>query len=503
MERVIRYLQSVDRYQGALTTYEACQEIATILREFNRDGEIHVRTYEAGSGKKYLGFDAPTPWTLLDGKLRASTASGKLVLSLQHEVQPLLVATNSCGFSGVAKLLEYCPDADIQNCIVLFRGDRSTFARIYEDVERRGAYGIVTDAFCKTIQDVEARGRIELPNDSTMFVCSITREEVSTLLDAMVEEPAEAKVQIEVENAGDISVLEYRNTGAHKSPAASEVWITAHICHPRPGANDNASGVAVAVELAHLLHQIELCGGETPSVRIIFAPEYVGLAAYLADCRERAGFVINIDTVGGDPDITGAPIELELPPPYLSSEYDEQLVATMIKLGPNFDGAREPVVIPFVGYSDHALFAASCINIPAVQFGQSSDPFNHTDLDLIKNISFPQLEWICSTILRFLTFNTAKPHEEEADEVSAMSVPFNIRSFLNCCSIEERMLISSDLQKNKKIYMFLQKIWLGMQRGINKKFFDEKDFEGIHELDSSEIERYVEIVRNVRNSLKV
>ena len=53
----------------------------------------------------------------------------------------------------------------------------------------------------------------------------------------------------------DLQVLE-----AHVgTPGAQKpILLLAHLCHPRPGANDNASGAAMLAELVRVIHTVPL-----------------------------------------------------------------------------------------------------------------------------------------------------------------------------------------------------------------------------------------------------
>jgi aminopeptidase-like protein len=63
-------------------------------------------------------------------------------------------------------------------------------------------------------------------------------------------------------------------------PAAGEMFIMAHICHPNQ-ANDDAAGVVTALEVARRLAANPLPAGSM-SVRFWFGPETIGTIAYLA-----------------------------------------------------------------------------------------------------------------------------------------------------------------------------------------------------------------------------
>lgn len=69
-----------------------------------------------------------------------------------------------------------------------------------------------------------------------------------------------------------------------KDKSAGEVIICTHICHPNQ-ANDDAAGVATAIELARRLAANPLPAGSM-SVRFLFCPETIGTIAYLSRHEE-------------------------------------------------------------------------------------------------------------------------------------------------------------------------------------------------------------------------
>lgn len=68
-------------------------------------------------------------------------------------------------------------------------------------------------------------------------------------------------------------------------PAAGEIFVMAHICHPNQ-ANDDAAGVVTAIEVARRLAANPLPAGAM-SVRFWFGPETIGTIAWLANHEER------------------------------------------------------------------------------------------------------------------------------------------------------------------------------------------------------------------------
>jgi hypothetical protein len=97
---------------------------------------------------------------------------------------------------------------------------------------------------------------------------------------------------------------------AGTDPNAGEIVFSCHLCHEKPGANDNASGCAVILEdariLVSLIHQGKL-PRPTRTIRFIWPPEIAGSACYLArhaDEIRSMRAAIHMDMVGGNPQIT-------------------------------------------------------------------------------------------------------------------------------------------------------------------------------------------------------
>jgi len=85
------------------------------------------------------------------------------------------------------------------------------------------------------------------------------------------------------------------------NPAAGEMFIMAHVCHPNQ-ANDDAAGVVTALEVARRLAVDPLPVGSM-SVRFLFGPETIGTIAYLAhheDLIPRFRGGIFIEMTGND-----------------------------------------------------------------------------------------------------------------------------------------------------------------------------------------------------------
>lgn len=172
-------------------------------------------------------------------------------------------------------------------------------------------------------------------------------------------------------------------------PSAREILILAHLCHPRPGANDNASGAAAALEAALALEALRASRswrGAARAVRFLWMPEWNGTLAWLAADPERVARLdaaLNLDMVGEDQAQCGSTLQLEHPPHWCAS-FAEPLVAALRDewLGA-VEPARRPRIaeVPYAGGSDHAVLVDPPAGVPCPMLIQWPDRYYHSSLD--------------------------------------------------------------------------------------------------------------------------
>ncbi|WP_156940349.1 DUF4910 domain-containing protein [Mesorhizobium sp. LSHC414A00] len=385
-----------DRYQASLGLQSAAVFVAEAASAAGLQ-DVSIEHFPADARQQWWGFRAPRSWTPTSASLSIETVKG-VVLKIDHARQPCSIATYSAATpSGglTARLLQLRAakdlGGDLARAVVLV--DKAMFSTgLLAELAARNAAGVLTDAANST-QDptgVHSAGRIELDLASPLFAFSLPPPDYRLACDAA---PAEIKVVVDVDRSAGMPVV----TGILPGTTDDrEVWLVAHLCHPRPGANDNASGVAallgvIAAESA-LRRDIPIRGDVAP-VRFVWGPEFLGAVALLHQRVQRLGPVaipsatINCDMVGGNQG-TGGPFILERPPdsiPSLLAPLAEHCLAQAFALTaahPGLWGAKA-----FQGFSDHALFADPNIACPAVQFCHRNDPYNHTGADSLDKIS--------------------------------------------------------------------------------------------------------------------
>jgi hypothetical protein len=389
--RVLTRLTGFDRYQGSAGIAAAAQFVA---EEARRTGlaDVEVLLLPADGRTAWWTFTAPSAWTPLAAELAVeSSPDGAPEPVTGYPRQPYALAANSASTRGKTRILPLVSAADPHwpaDALVLVESAKQLgpdlFARTR--TERAAGLAVVTHP-----DQREQVGRIELPAHSDLFAFSLTPEQQQTLLRA-ARSGRRAMVTVTTDTSPAYMPVVTARTA---SGGPDECLLTAHLCHPAPGANDNASGVAGALAVAGVLAGRPL----RRAVRFVWGPEFVGLAAYLNTVVGGGGaprplLGVNLDMIGEDQRTCGGPLILERSPEYLPhfiNPLSEAAVGALPQAGRSYSGAVGCDVwawraTPFVGASDHALLADRSIGCPAVQLGHWPDRFNHSSADTLDKV---------------------------------------------------------------------------------------------------------------------
>ena len=189
-----------------------------------------------------------------------------------------------------------------------------------------------------------------------------------------------------------------------------EIVFSCHLDHPRPGANDNASGAAAILEIARTLSRLireERIEPPARTIRFIWPPEIEGTLAFLtarSDGARNIKAAIHMDMVGGGPEtkaifhVTRGPASLPSFFYDVAGSFAERVnreSSEFARTGQagypmvSAEGGREALqaqVVPFTLGSDHQVYSDSSFGIPAIQLNDWPDRFIHTNFDLPSNI---------------------------------------------------------------------------------------------------------------------
>lgn len=189
--------------------------------------------------------------------------------------------------------------------------------------------------------------------------------------------------------AGSIEVVDAFIPGS--DPAAGEILLVSHLCHPRPGAHDNGSGAAALIEAAATLVRLIQNGQlKQPQrgIRCLWPPEMTGTFAWLAE--QEAGLRsgrwlagLNLDMVGADQCQTGSTWEL-VSLPLAGASFADHLLSWLRE--PFLNGQRHRET-PFSAGSDHYILSDPTVGIPCPMLIQWPDTFYHTSADTPDKVS--------------------------------------------------------------------------------------------------------------------
>ncbi len=375
-------LTAWDRFQASHDIVEAAHFVGEVL---DGRGLSDVSVHHIACPARWWTFDGPQSWTPVSALLR--TGGQNIV---RYPDDALCLATNSAASQRRFVALHPGCRGDVRDKVVVL--EQSDFPGGITAVERSGAVGILMGT--SAADQPEARARLELPNGTGLFGFSLTSAEL-----ALVRRFNAVEVEIETATGAPMPLVEARLPGFDD---AAEILVQAHLCHPRPGANDNCSGVAAALGLAAALRSLP--GQPRRGVRFLFAPEFVGTAAFLHDFvqtgrRQRPIAAVNLDMVGEDQSRCGGPLTVELPPDHMASPLgaiSEHMLMALPHVGRTYSGSLparnwNAIATPFAGASDHAIFADRSVAIPAIMIGHWPDRFNHTSFDTIDKVDAEEL----------------------------------------------------------------------------------------------------------------
>ena len=232
--------------------------------------------------------------------------------------------------------------------------------------------------------------------------------------------------------------------------ASEEIVFSCHLCHQKPGANDNASGAAAILEVARSLTTLIRRGEiERPrrTIRFIWPPEINGTLAYFAEHPEivrRMKAAVHCDMVGGNYSITKSVLHVTHTPASLPSSvnsvadtFAEYAIAGAAKAasGAGFadalvspEGTKDSLVADITPYemgSDHDVYQEGSFRIPTIYLRDWPDVFIHTNNDTPSNIDPTKMKrstFIAAASGYFLARAGAGEASRLADEVFARAL---------------------------------------------------------------------------------
>ncbi len=396
------------RIQGSPGFFAALTQVKETLDRMDIPCKVHA--YPADGRHKTFSWTTPLAWNVRSGSLR-QVAPQEQPLTRFDEMPHGVIAQARGGEAtgevvdvGEGDSPQNYERVDVNGKFVMATGQPREVAPLAVE---RGAIGVIlypTPQQAGAWPDLVRYGGFwpdATQADRTPLGFSISRRQADDLLAAMHAGPVRLTGTIDADlSSGLLHVLEGWIPG--KDPQAREILLIAHLCHPRPSANDNASGSGLLIEIARTLAELTAAGKIAPAqtVRFLWVPEFYGTLPWVTTHPEqvkRLLFVLNLDMVGESSERLGEPFCVSQAPgsallnswfaPLLARIADERRTIAPC-------GSRRALhwrIGPPSGGSDHIVFSDPVFGIPAVMFGHA-DPLHHTHLDDLEMVDPTQLK---------------------------------------------------------------------------------------------------------------
>ena len=404
----------------------ATQHILQQLEHYGLD-DVELLEYPA-DGKTMFGTQKSRPvwdvrsaelWELADGKRSRRLGdwdSVPLTLaqdSLSGEVTTTLVdigaGTSSADYAG----------KDVSGKLVLTSSQPESV--VERAVGELGAAGIISyapnqrSAWWKEDDRLVRWGHLDSFPETESFGFMVSLGEARKLQERMANgEEIHLYARVDASHrSGSYGFATAAIRGTDK--ANEDIHFTCHLDHPRPGANDNASGCVAILETARTLSALVQAGilpRPSRTIRFLWPAEIEGSIMYLTTHADVSRIKANIhmDMVGGGPvtksvfRISGGPISV---PSFIADLGHEighfvnaQTEAFTSGATVDFplnapEGGKEPLMALMEGLdmgSDHDVFFEGTWRIPGLYLHDWPDRYIHTNYDVAANIDPTKLK---------------------------------------------------------------------------------------------------------------
>lgn len=342
---------------------------------------------------------------------------------------------------------------DVEGRMVITNGD---VMRVHElAVERRKASGIIFDGM-RTFPPVRKEGDLDDALQYTSFwwtgserpcfgfvITPRTGRWLRNLVEKANRKGEPVKVWAKVDSSFQKGVVE-NSSASIIGETDEEVLVVAHICHPEPSANDNASGVGAAMEAARVLQRLIATGDlrkPKRTIRFLFVPEMTGTYAWISENEPRIPKIVaalNLDMVGENQNLCGSSLNIEKTPESTQSFANvliEKILEEVKREVKNFGGTSSyPLfrysVTSFSGGSDHYILSDPSVGIPCPMLNQWPDKFYHTSFDMIDKVD-PEMLRRVALITATYAYFIADIGEKEAMWLMSQAKSWHERAVLS------------------------------------------------------------------------
>jgi aminopeptidase YwaD len=408
------------RVQGSSGFSKAAAYIAARAKEFGLQ-QVNIERFPADGKKKYYTLKSSVGWEAGRGELWE--VSPRKARVADYDEMRVALADYSQSGDVTAELIDAGAGVsaadynglDVKGKIVLAGG--SVMAAHKMACDERGAAGVLSyqqnqiTGWSGDYIDNVRWGHLSPYNPDNKFAFMISLRKAREYRDRLARGE---KISLHSIVEAEMRPAEYEVVTAlipGTDLAGEEIVFSCHLCHQKPGANDDASGAAAILEVARTLSTLIRRGEiEKPrrTIRFVWPPEITGTVAYFASHPEivrRMKAAVHLDMVGGSFEITKSVLHLTHTPASLPScvnevgdIFTEYAINGSLKaaMNGNFqealispEGSKDSLVAditPFEMGSDHDVYEEGSFRIPTIYLRDWPDVFIHTNNDTPANI---------------------------------------------------------------------------------------------------------------------
>jgi aminopeptidase-like protein len=439
----VAQISQFHRVQASTMFHQAAKYVRDTLRDLGLK-DAKIEQFLSDGHRKYWTWVSPIGWEVKSAELHLVEPEQEVLARFEDVPTCLHTYSNATPARGITAELvdvgegtkpEHYEGKRVRDRFVLATGKAKA---VHEQaVYKRRAAGVLTDSLTHEIRNV--RESIDLPDAHayqsiwpdkenlarTSFGFSLSKRQGNRLR-TLLKESQVVKLRARVDARLFPSNLDVVTTTIRGSTKPDEeLFLIAHLCHPQPGANDNASGSSLLLEIARTVKSLirsRRINRPARTLRFLWVPETFGTVAYLYSheawlSKLVAG--INLDMVGQNQELCQSTLNLDRTPDSNPSYLNDYIYNLLERTVEEFDEKTQ--VGPastfrystnaFSGGSDHAEFNDSSFGIPCIMLLQWPDLYYHSSADDLSKVSADSLKrvgWIAAVAILTLANATVE-----------------------------------------------------------------------------------------------
>lgn len=370
----LKKLTVYHRIHGSIGLIEALKTVKEIVDEFG----LETRMIKVPADSERGFMESPLSWDAKNGFLEFKRGS-TLLAKYDYNDHPTLIAAHSprgegCGTLKLCVTLDKCEGESVlveAPAYIAYKELDADLLVLYDNKRYPEAVPY-TGLFLRSNEVKKKPAVFNIPaSTATKLISQIQKG-----------------VEIEVcwSSSADYVERPHYMLLAHRGNSQGVLYIS-HICHPKPGGHDNASGSVANILVAHILSQIR----EISHIHA-WVPEYTGTIFLREHLPAEPIGVINLDMVGSKQWVTDSTLNIVIPPLFIDqkiSAYTFLASKTILDEASSFGGFKLPryrySLSPYSAGSDHDVTIGW--GLDSVMLNEWPSKYYHTDMDEIDTIS--------------------------------------------------------------------------------------------------------------------